>query len=128
MGQHSIEVEHAERLVRVTYGGDLDLRTIMGVVTEARRTAYGLGFVLLYDFTECTVGVSLSGGNAFPQNLAILQEPAMRKMRVALVVPPERDRAFWDFYETSAVNAGLTLRVFGAEGDALRWLRSAVLP
>jgi hypothetical protein len=128
MTHHRIEVEDAQRLVRVTYTGDLDLRTIMGVITEARRAAYELGFLLLYDFTECTVGVNLPGGNAFPQNLAILQEPAMRRMRVALVVPQDRDRAFWDFYETTAVNAGLTLRVFRVEGDALRWLRSAPLP
>jgi hypothetical protein len=128
MAQHTIEVENAHQLVRVPYGGELDLQTIMAVVTDARRTAYELGFLLLYDFTECTVGVNLPRGNPFPQNLAILQEPAMRKMRVALVVPPERDGAFWDFYETTAVNAGLTLRVFRVEAEALRWLRSTPPP
>ena len=119
---YSISVDERRHLVIVVVEGVVDAAQAMPMVTQARATAAGRGFNILYDFHAAVPG-DIKTGDVFwfPRRIPALATAAARRVRIALLYPAAQQE-FARFWETTFRNAGLNARAFEDEATALAWL------
>ena len=119
---YSISVDERRHLVIVVVEGVVDAAQAMPMVTQARATAAGRGFNILYDFHAAMPG-DIKTGDVFwfPRRIPALGTAAARRTRIALLYPAAQTE-FARFWETTFQNAGLNARAFEEEAAALAWL------
>ena len=122
MKKYNIVIDNRRHIVRVTHVGDLDISTAKELVTEARTKAYNLGYNLLYDFRESFIKVSTTEMYFLPREHDLLAIPKATHLKSANIIPLKDKKVDWRFFEVTAQNAGLNLRAFKKEEDALKWL------
>jgi hypothetical protein len=123
MKKYNIVIDNKRHIVRVTYVGDLDISMAEKLVTEARTKAYNLGYNLLYDFRESFIEVSIFEMYFLPRQHNLLAIPKAKHIKSANIIPLKDKKVDWYFFEVTAQNAGLNLRAFKTEEDALKWLK-----
>lgn len=109
--------------VVVSVSGSLTLPEVTDMVSAARALSDRAGVPILYDMSGATPGnVSRSDLFWMPRKLPVLGSPWARRVRVALVHPPEHsdDAGFW---ENSFRNLGLDVKAFTDRDQAVGWLR-----
>lgn len=119
---YTLTPDEANRVLRVTCEGMLDVALARRMITEARLAAAEWGFSLLYDLTAVTLSANITEIFEFPKSLEVYREARTLSIPVALVLPIARDAGFWQFYVDAATNAGHTVKAFHAEPNALEWL------
>jgi hypothetical protein len=114
----------ARRLVVAKVTGTFDAKEIGEVVAAARARSRDLGWNLLYDMRQSQPG-NMGTSDLFwmPRKAAVLQDAAAYRTRVAMLHPPQFAQ-FAQFWETAFSNAGLQVRAFSDEAEALAWLGS----
>ena len=122
MNKFTVVVDNERHIVRVTHKGDLDISMAKTMVSEARTKAYNLGYNLLYDFRKSFIKVSTIEMYCLPREHDLLNIPEAKNIKSANIIPLKDKKVDWRFYETTAINAGLNLRAFNNEQDALNWL------
>ena len=122
---YTVSVDERRRLVIVEAVGPIDAAVAEPMVTEARAAAAAQAFNILYDFRRATPG-DLKSGDVFwfPRRIPALASPQARRVRIALIYPPEQQELA-RFWETTSQNAGLRSRAFESEADAEAWLNEA---
>jgi len=120
--EFEIRSDAESRIVTCTATGELDLTDAARMTRAARKRSHELGYGLLYDVRAVSVAASLVDAYDFPRRTDELYDtPAHRLGRAAILF--EKDEAFWDFFETTVRNVGLTVNIFKDREEALRWLR-----
>ena len=123
--EYTIVPDEAHRILRVSCTGILDVALARKMITEARLSAAARGFSLLYDFTNVTLSVNITELFEFPKSLEVYREARTLTIPVALLLSPERDAGFWQFYIDAATRAGHVVKGFHAETEAIAWLGRA---
>ena len=122
MDKFTVVVDNKRHIVRVTHVGDLDISMAKKMVSEARTQAHKLGYNLLYDFRESFIRVSTVEMYFLPRGHELLATPEARDIKSANIIPLKDKQVDCRFFEVTAQNAGLNLRAFKNEEDALKWL------
>jgi hypothetical protein len=123
-GAYDIQVDSGRRIVVATITGDFDLNIAKAMTEAARTAAHEHEFHLLYDFRGAVILVERGEMFWFPRKLEILKTPGAGRFRAAILVNVAQ-RELAAFLENAFQNAGLQLRVFDAEPEALAWLAEA---
>jgi hypothetical protein len=119
---YSLVPDEELRVLRVTCAGMLDVPLARTMITEARLSAAEWGFVLLYDLTGVTLSANITEIFEFPKSLEVYREARTISIPVALILPPDRDVGFWQFYVDTATKSGHTVKAFHEPAEALAWL------
>lgn len=122
-GKPLITVNHELKVVRAFYKGELNAETTNNLVLEARTKAHELGYNLLYDLRYATIKGTFSEMYFFAREHESLKSEEAKKIKSANIIPNIDELEDWQFFETTANNAGLTWRAFNNEDDALAWLK-----
>lgn len=122
MSQYEIFQDHELKLVRVVARGDLSRALGVEIITKARLLAAESGYNILYDMRDSVTRVAMFEWYDLPRTLDVLQKAETRRARVAVLYPAHSSRDFL-FYEDTAANAGLNVKVFLDEAEALAWLK-----
>jgi hypothetical protein len=125
VGAVKIAVDDESHIVKASYEGVLDKESVANIASQARVKAYELGYNLLYDMRNATVGASIADIYSIPRQLASIDADKAAGVRTAYLISPEADMESWHFYENTARNAGLNCKTFESEADALSWLMAA---
>jgi hypothetical protein len=116
----TIKIIHAHDFIRVKPDGVLDLTASRELLKDL---VAGLDTAGKYHVLVDTRGadVRLSTVEIFDLGVAVAEEPALGREKVAVLVPPE-DEVDADFFETVSVNRGADLRAFTEFETAITWL------
>ena len=120
MAKFEISYDSDRNLTHVVVEGDLYKEEGDEIIRQSREAAAANQSSLLYDVREARSRVSLADWFFLPRRLDVLQDPKAKSPKVALVVSAE-ELGDYRFYEDVAQNAGLSLRVFLNETEALAW-------
>jgi len=120
-GSYSLEHDERLELVRVTVRGQVPRELGEEIITRARQLAESHDADLLYDMTGAIILVPFVRWFLMPRELGVLTEPRARDRRAAIVAS-RRQVDEYVFYETTASNVGLSVRVFLETAEALAWL------
>ena len=123
MPPFEIRVDAERSIVVARAHGDIDQALAVSMVTEARAAAEDCGHHILYDMREARPG-DMSAGGLFwmPRQVKELQGPDAKRVRVALLHPPQFG-AMASYWEDAFGNAGLRTRAFATDEDAaVAWL------
>ncbi len=93
------------------------------IITNARKTAVINKYQILYDVTKANVDVSIPDWFFLPRTLPVLQDPKLRIIRAAVLIPHGNQERDYSFYENVTHNVGMDLKIFFEEEDALIWLK-----
>lgn len=122
MSQYDISTDHDLKLVRVTAHGEFSKALGEEVITMARLRAAETGYSILYDFRNTVTRVAMVEWYLLPRRLDVLRTAETRGAKVAVLYPPHSAKDYL-FYEDTAANAGLIVKVFEDEAEALAWLK-----
>ena len=120
-----LHVDHDLRLVRVVVTGGIDRAAGRKMITDAREASFEHGYDIFYDMRSARVKISITDLQAVARDLDVLKHAMASKTKVALVATPEEKKQFYQFYEITAYNAGLNVKSFVDEAEALAWLSEA---
>lgn len=123
MPPFDIRVDDERRIVVAVAQGTIDERLAVAMVGQAREHAAKSGFNILYDLRAARPG-DMSSGALFwmPRQVKALQGPQARRVRVALLHPPQF-QAMARYWEDAFGNAGLQVKAFALEeAAAVAWL------
>jgi hypothetical protein len=123
-GAYSIAIDKVRGNVVATITGDFDHKVAKPLVEAARRAARDNECQLLYDFRAAKILLERGEIFWFPRRQEALGLPGAGRVRVAVLVNT-RQRDLADFLENAYQNAGLQLRVFEGQAEALAWLAEA---
>lgn len=122
MSLYEITQDDDLKLVRVTARGEFSKARGEEVITAARLRAAETGYDILYDFRDTVTRVALIDWYKLPRQLVVLRMAETRNPKVAILYPVHSARDY-QFYEDTAANVGLTVKVFQDEAEALAWLK-----
>jgi hypothetical protein len=122
MDTYQVDIDDDRRLVHVTVCGEISKALGFEIITKARQAAAERGYSILCDVREVALQVALSDWFFLPRELEVLKDLETRFVKAAIVIPEDVQREY-RFYETVAYNAGLTIRAFLKEDEALAWLK-----
>ena len=76
---------------------------------------------MLYDVINVSLGVGIFDAYYYPRDIETLYEdPKHRYGKAAIVY--KADKEFWEFFETTARNAGVNVKLFRKREEAIEWL------
>ncbi len=122
MSQYDISQDDDLKLVRVTAHGEFSRALGVKVITAARLRAAETGYNVLYDFRDTVTRVAMIDWYDLPRRLDVLRTAEARSAKVAVLYPAHSAKDY-QFYEDTAANAGLTVKIFQDEAEALAWLK-----
>ena len=89
---------------------------------ETAEKAHSLGFHALFDARKTYLSVKLLDAYRFPaEHGDVFRELIYKGLKTAMIYNP-KEAEFYRFYETTANNNGVNIRVFTEEGEAFKWL------
>ena len=118
---YTIDIDDKNKVVLCTCRGVIDVPSARSMVREVRKTAFDLDYGVLYDVTRLSLGVSISDAYFFPRDIENIYEDLKHSFSKAAIVY-KADEDFWDFFETTARNAGLAVSLFREPEEALEWI------
>jgi hypothetical protein len=123
-GEYKVTVDPSNEIVRLIASGEIDKSLGHEMITETRMTASKHGYSIFCDATKAKVNVSVIDWFMLPRTLPVLQDPNIRKIKAAILIPSGEQEDNYKFYETVTYNEGMKVRVFLNEDDAISWLKS----
>ena len=118
---YTIDMDSKNKVVLGTVRGVLDLPSTQLMTREVRKTAYDLGYEILYDETNVSPQVGITDAYYFPRDIEnIYDDPVHRHSKAAIVYKSDKD--FWEFFETTARNVGVNVMLFCEIEEAIEWL------
>lgn len=114
-------IDQKLQLVRLTVSGNINIDEGKEMIRDARRNALKYGFNLLYDMRQATLDASVTDLYKLVWDGEVFDDPEMYKARVGILVK-ESKLADYQFYETTASNAGLTVKVMHEEAELIKWI------
>jgi hypothetical protein len=103
----------------------LNVESARAATREAGKKAFEQGYDILFDVTGATLRASITEAYQFPRDVGSAYEDSRhRNARMAILYRSVRDEEFWEFYETTAMNTGLAVKVTRDWDDAVAWLSS----
>ena len=122
--EYKIDLDQDRKVVIVTVQGKISNKSGKEVITNARSSAEEYGYNILYDLRETELSISVADLFHLARNPEVLGNPKMKYVtRVAILSVPDDQNSNYNFYETTAHNAGLRVKVFMDEEEAYEWLR-----
>jgi hypothetical protein len=119
--KYDVHIQDKNKIVLCVCKGMLDLASAKLMARDVRKRAFELGYGLLYDVTNVSLGVTIADAYFFPRNAGnIYEDLAHRSGKAAIVYKSDKD--YWKFYETTSKNAGVNVLVFCETKEALEWL------
>ena len=119
--EYDIHIDYENRIVLCAARGVLDLESARSMTRDARKKSFELDYGLLYDVTEATLNVKIVDAYSFPRDIKnIYEDNAHRRGKAAIVYKSDKD--FWEFFETTARNAGVIVKLFREKKEAIEWL------
>ena len=120
MLHHIIERDALSKVVLCTATGVLSVKTALQI-SQANLLAYDLGYSLIYDVSRTRLVASIVEAYEFVRDrTALFGDPTHIPKKIAVVRSPGNDE-FWEFYQTTALNAGLPVQVFDFMEVARDW-------
>lgn len=117
---YTVDIDNKNKVVLCTCRGMLDLASAKSMTRDVRKRAYELGYGLVYDVTNVSLEVGITDAYSFPRDEDIYEDLKHRRGKAAVVYKNDKD--FWEFFETTARNAGVDVLVFSEIEEALKWL------
>ena len=119
---YHIETDDNAKIVLCTASGTLNIQNAEKISLATNPKAYALNYSVIYDLSQTHLAATIVDAYEFPRNRAALfgAQNEMPK-KIAIVYAPGKNIDFWRFYETTATNAGLILKVFDSVTKAREW-------
>ena len=112
-------------ILRMTCKGFLNVENAAEVTQKARAMALEQGDALLFDYCQVTLTAGMGEIYFYPRQQEFLATEPTRAVRTAILITENPELKKWQFYETTAQNTGLNVRLFvDDEEGALAWLLS----
>ena len=122
MDNYNILLDDSLKLVRILAKGKLTKTLGKQIITEARNLAATANYGIFCDVRNASVSASLADWFFLPRELEVLRTETTRFIKVAILISQD-DIEIYKFYENVASNAGLLLKIFLDETEALVWLK-----
>lgn len=118
---HEIILIHEHKVLLCIIKENINVSMATAISRQVRKQAYELDYGILYDVTNVNVGASIADAYSFARDIKnIYQEQIHRLGKAAFLY--KSDKGFWEFYETTASNAGAKIKSFTDKDKALEWL------
>ncbi len=118
---YEITIDEEKRLVHLVVKGELDKFEGQQVIIETRAKAAEIKYNILCDITSASFKVTLADWFYLARNKEIY--PSRPSGKTAVLINPDA-RKIYKFVQDVTRNAGLNIRVFLNENDALKWLKA----
>ena len=119
--EYDVKIDDRNQVVLCVCKGMLELASAKAMTRDVREQSFALGYGLLYDVTNVSLGVGIVDAYSYPRDTADLYEdPRHRYGKAAIIY--EGDKEFWEFFETTARNAGVNVKLFRKREEAIEWL------
>ena len=109
------------QLVRINVHGDLNNKALTEIAAAGQALPEARVYSRLYDFRGCDLSLSIHDLYAFPRSDPSMQSLRNGVVRVAILIPENRDLELYRFYEITAQNDSLNTRIFTCEEHAIGW-------
>ena len=119
--EYDITIDSKNEVVLCVCRGILDLASAKSMTKDVRKKAFELGFGLLDDVKNVSLDVGIIDAYSFPRDKETLYEDPEHSFGKAAVLY-KTDKEFWEFFETTARNAGVNVRLFCKREEAMEWL------
>ena len=120
---YDIPIDHKNRIVLCAAKGELTIELATSMSKDARKQAFELGYKTLYDITNASLNIGILDAYLFPRDIdKIYEDLRHRSGKAAILCIPEKDRAFWKFFEDTTRNSGTNVRLFYSKEEAVEWL------
>ena len=121
--EYDVEINKKNKVVLCVCKGALDLASAKAMTRDVRKQSFELGYGLLYDVTSVSLGVGIVDAYSYPRDIKGLYEDHTHRSGKAAIIY-KADKEFWEFFETTARNAGVNVRLFRKREEAIEWLSS----
>ncbi|MDH3999188.1 MAG: hypothetical protein OET90_10170 [Desulfuromonadales bacterium] len=116
-------IDNEKKLLTCSLEGAFDVDASIALAQRLRTQARELGCNILYDARKLQISDSIFPVYEFATRLSsIIDTLALRKIKVAFLHQDNDHDAQWKFYEDTAVNRMLLIKVFQKEQEAIAWL------
>ena len=122
MFDFSIDMQHENRVVKITLMGDVEKISLLNVINKQRSLVQAKTYSRLYDFQNCTFSISDTDLYYLPRFDDKAESKLDKAVKIALLIDPQSDNDDVAFFETTALNVGRNVKVFSAETEAYKWL------
>jgi hypothetical protein len=116
-------IDHQRELVWISYAGTLTLGVALSLLRAARAKAAESGYPIVYDLRQANLLASLVGLSEYPSQFIEPEARASNYLPAVHLISPDDNPDYWQFYERQAQAAGLKLRLFYEEAEAITWLK-----
>ena len=125
MMDHVVSIDESAEIVICTARGILNVETATSISLPVNAKAYSLGYSVIYDLSQTQLFANILDAYEFPRDrTALFGEAKHIPRKIAIIRPRDQHHDFWEFYETTARNSGLTLKVFDSLDEARKWCKS----
>jgi hypothetical protein len=119
--EYDVEIDDRNHVVLCVCKGTLELASAKAMTRDVRKQSFELGYGLLYDVTSVSLGVGIVDAYSYPRDITTLYEdPTHRSGKAAIIY--KADKKFWEFFEMTARNAGVNVKLFRKREEAIKWL------
>lgn len=115
--------DHERKLVWISFSGMLTLDVAAGLLQAARAKAAEVGYPIVYDLRQARLLASLVGLSEYPTQFIAPAAQASGYLPAVHLISPDDNPEYWRFYERQAQAAGLKLKLFYQENEAIAWLQ-----
>ena len=115
-------VDHERKLIWISYDGMLTLDVAAELLRAARTKAAEVGYPIVYDLRQARLMASLVGLSEYPTQFIAPAAQATGYLPAVHLIAPDDNPDYWRFYERQAQAAGLKLKLFHQEDEAIAWL------
>jgi len=119
--EYVVDIDGRNQVVLCTCNGTLDLASAKVMTRDVRKQSFELGYELLYDVTNVTLGVGIADAYFYPRDITALYENIKHRVNKAAIIY-NTGKEFWKFFETTARNAGVNVKLFLKREEAIGWL------
>lgn len=119
--EYDVDIDSGNQVVLCTCKGKLGLASAQAMTRDVRKQAFELGYGLLYDVTNTSLGARIADAYSFPRDITTIYEDPIHRFGKAAIVY-KSNKEFWHFFEITAQNAGVRVRLFRTREEAIEWL------
>ena len=121
--EYYVDIDDRNQVVLCVCKGTLDLASAKAMTRDVRKQSFELGYGLLYDITNVSLSVGITDAYFYPRDTANLYEDFIHRKNKAAIIY-KADNEFLEFFETTAQNTGVNIKLFRNREEAIEWLSS----
>jgi hypothetical protein len=92
--EYDVEIDSKNKIVLCVCKGTLDLASAKAMTRDVRKQSFELGYGLLYDVINISLGVGIVDAYSFPRDIATLYEDSKHRSGKAAIIY-KADQEFW---------------------------------